>query len=215
MGTSRTTPRYRGGKACIDGTRIAVVDIVVLDKPWVPARRDAGPLHAPPYARPVHSALAYYYDNRDEIEAYFEESQRAAAELEAERAEVPEPPSGPVVPRRFPLFTDENIDGPIIRGLRQRGWDVQHATSELGEQTKDAPLFRLAASLDRAFVSTDKHMLKLAKSWLEAGRPSGWSGGNRARRSAFTSRWCLTASRNWRHATTSSRIRSPTLKLPK
>jgi predicted nuclease of predicted toxin-antitoxin system len=75
------------------------------------------------------------------------------------------------VPGRFPLFTDENVDGPIIRGLRQRGWDVQHATKELGEKTKDAPLFHLAASLDRVFVSTDKDMLKLAKSWLAAGRP--------------------------------------------
>jgi NAD(P)-dependent dehydrogenase (short-subunit alcohol dehydrogenase family) len=75
------------------------------------------------------------------------------------------------VPGRFPLFTDENVDGPIIRGLRQRGWDVQHATKELGEKTKDAPIFHLAASLDRVFVSTDKDMLKLAKSWLAAGRP--------------------------------------------
>jgi predicted nuclease of predicted toxin-antitoxin system len=62
---------------------------------------------------------------------------------------------------RFFFFTDENIDGPIIRGLRQR-W-MLHATRELGEETKDAPLFQLAASLDRVFVSTDKHMLQLAK----------------------------------------------------
>ena len=75
------------------------------------------------------------------------------------------------MPGRFPLFTDENIDGPIIRGLRQRGWDVQHATVELGEGTIDEPLFQLAASLDRVFVSTDMDMLKLAKGWLEAGRP--------------------------------------------
>ena len=75
------------------------------------------------------------------------------------------------MPGRFSLFTDENIDGPIIRGLRQRGWDVQHATKELGEETKDAPLFHLAASLDRVFVSTDKDMLRLAKDWLSAGRP--------------------------------------------
>lgn len=73
------------------------------------------------------------------------------------------------MPGRFPLFTDENIDGPMIRGLRQRGWDVQHATKELGEETKDGPLFHLAASLDRVFVSTDKDMLKLAKRWLQAG----------------------------------------------
>jgi predicted nuclease of predicted toxin-antitoxin system len=75
------------------------------------------------------------------------------------------------VPGRFPLFTDENIDGPIIRGLRQRGWDVLHATRELGEETKDEPLFRLAASLGRVFVSTDRHMLQLAKKWLEVNRP--------------------------------------------
>jgi hypothetical protein len=75
------------------------------------------------------------------------------------------------VPGRFPLFTGENVDGPIIRGLRQRGWDVQHAIKELGEETKDAPLFHLTASLDRVFVSTDEDMLRLAKDWLRAGSP--------------------------------------------
>jgi predicted nuclease of predicted toxin-antitoxin system len=75
------------------------------------------------------------------------------------------------VPGRFPLFTDENVDGPIVRGLRQRGWDVLHATEELGEKTKDAPLLQLAASLDRVFVSTDKDMLSLTRDWLKAGRP--------------------------------------------
>jgi hypothetical protein len=44
------------------------------------------------YVRPltlaqVHSALAYYYDHRHEIDSYFDESQQAAAELEAERTE--------------------------------------------------------------------------------------------------------------------------------
>lgn len=72
---------------------------------------------------------------------------------------------------RFPLFTDENVDGPIIRGLRHRGWDVQHATDKVGQNTEDASLFQLAASLDRVFVSTDKDMLILAKDWLRAGRP--------------------------------------------
>ena len=75
------------------------------------------------------------------------------------------------MPGRFPLFTDENVDGPIVRGLRQRGWDVRHATQELGEETKDAPLLHLAASLGHVFVSTDKDMLRLAKDWLRAGRP--------------------------------------------
>jgi hypothetical protein len=64
-----------------------VVDIVLLHKRG----------HTPEemqtyYMRPltlaqVHSALAYYYDHREELEAYFERADRAVAELEADRAE--------------------------------------------------------------------------------------------------------------------------------
>ena len=81
------TPGIRGGKACVEGTRIAVVDIVLLHKRG----------HHPEemldyYVRPltlaqVHSALLYYYDHPEEIEAYFEDSHQAGAELEASRAE--------------------------------------------------------------------------------------------------------------------------------
>ncbi len=74
------------------------------------------------------------------------------------------------MPRRFPLFTDENVDGPIIRGLRQRGWDLQHATEEFGERTKDTPLLEHASGLGRVFVSTDKDMLPIGKRWLKEGR---------------------------------------------
>jgi uncharacterized protein (DUF433 family) len=80
-------PEVRAGKACIEGTRLAVVDIVLLHKRG----------HTPEemqtyYMRPltlaqVHSALAYYYDHREEVEAYFEQSHQAAAELEAAQAE--------------------------------------------------------------------------------------------------------------------------------
>lgn len=71
----------------------------------------------------------------------------------------------------FPLFTDENVDGPIIEGLRLRGWDVKHATEEVGEKTRDEPLFEHVASLGRVMVSTDKDMLHLALSWVREGRP--------------------------------------------
>jgi predicted nuclease of predicted toxin-antitoxin system len=71
---------------------------------------------------------------------------------------------------RFPLFTDENVDGPVIRGLRQRGWDVQHASEEVGEKTKDLPLLEQATEIGRVFVSTDKDMLPIAKQWAREGR---------------------------------------------
>jgi hypothetical protein len=75
------------------------------------------------------------------------------------------------VAERPPLCTDENVDGPIVRGLRHRGWDVLHATEELGEKTKDRPLFELAAHLSRVLVSTDKDMLPIAHAWLRENRP--------------------------------------------
>jgi len=80
-------PEVRAGKACIGGTRIAVADIVVLHKRGYRPEEMLDHYMRPLTLAQVHSALAYYYDHRDEIEAYFEESQRAAAELEAERAE--------------------------------------------------------------------------------------------------------------------------------
>lgn len=74
------------------------------------------------------------------------------------------------MPGRFPLFTDENVDGPIIRGLRQRGWDVQHATEEFGEKTSDTPLLEHASRLGRVMASTDKHLLRIGRRWAKEGR---------------------------------------------
>jgi len=81
------TPEVRGGKACIEGTRIAVVDIVLLHKRGLSPQEMLGYYARPLSLAQVHSALAYYYDHPEEIEAYFEESHKAAAELEAARAE--------------------------------------------------------------------------------------------------------------------------------
>jgi uncharacterized protein (DUF433 family) len=80
-------PEVRAGKACIDGTRIAVVDIVVLHKGGYRPEEMLNHYMRPLTLAQVHSALAYYYDHPEEVEGYFEESQQAAAELEAERAE--------------------------------------------------------------------------------------------------------------------------------
>jgi uncharacterized protein (DUF433 family) len=65
------TPGVCGGKACIAGTRIRVMDIAG----W----HDAGATPAEmiemfPHIThaDVHAALAYYFDNREEIAALFE-----------------------------------------------------------------------------------------------------------------------------------------------
>ena len=80
-------PEVCGGKACIDGTRIRVMDIVALEREgYVPDKM----LHV--FAVPltlgqVHAALAYYYDHQAEIEASFTEAHESAIESQRKRAE--------------------------------------------------------------------------------------------------------------------------------
>ena len=80
-------PEVCGGNACIDGTRIRVMDVVCL--------LNAG--HAPEQMLAVfsvsltlgqiHAALAYYYDHQGEIEAAFAEEDEIDAETERRRTE--------------------------------------------------------------------------------------------------------------------------------
>jgi len=60
-------PEVRAGKACIDGTRIAVVDIVTLLKRGYRPEEMLDHYQRPLTLAQVHSALAYYYDHRDKI----------------------------------------------------------------------------------------------------------------------------------------------------
>jgi uncharacterized protein (DUF433 family) len=62
------TPGACGGKACIDGTRIRVNNVVFLYKDGA---NDEKILEAYPQLTPaqIHAALAYYYDNPEQIDA--------------------------------------------------------------------------------------------------------------------------------------------------
>ena len=63
------TPGVCGGKACIGGTRIRVMDIVVLHRQGMPPEQMLDHYSSRPLTlAEVHSALAYYYDHKDEIE---------------------------------------------------------------------------------------------------------------------------------------------------
>ena len=78
-------PEVCGGRACIDGTRIRVMDIVGLQQ------QGYGPekmLEAYPSLNlaQVHAALSYYYEHSAEIGAAFEEDRGIAAEIEHDRA---------------------------------------------------------------------------------------------------------------------------------
>jgi uncharacterized protein (DUF433 family) len=82
------TPGVCGGKACIDGTRIRVMDIVVLHKSGMPPEQMLDFYSSRPLTlAEVYAAISYYYDNPDEIEASFAEDERWEAEHERRKAE--------------------------------------------------------------------------------------------------------------------------------
>lgn len=82
-------PEVCGGKACIDGTRIRVMDIVCLhEEGHTPEQMlNVFATAAPLTLSQVHAALTYYYDHKDEIEASFAEDERIVAEHDRKRAE--------------------------------------------------------------------------------------------------------------------------------
>jgi predicted nuclease of predicted toxin-antitoxin system len=72
---------------------------------------------------------------------------------------------------RFPLLTDENIDGPLIGALRSAGWEVALAGEIFGERTDDEVLFEYAAYHGLVLVSTDQDHLEIADRWLREWKP--------------------------------------------
>jgi uncharacterized protein (DUF433 family) len=80
-------PRICGGKACIDGTRIRVMDIVCLEREGYKPENMLDVFASRLTLAQVHAALAYYYDNRDEIEASFKEEEGIEDEIDRDRAE--------------------------------------------------------------------------------------------------------------------------------
>ena len=72
---------------------------------------------------------------------------------------------------RFPLFTDENVDGILVEALRREGWDVVRAIEVFGERTDDGILLEWAVAHDRVFVTTDDGVEAIAEQWLREWRP--------------------------------------------
>jgi hypothetical protein len=71
---------------------------------------------------------------------------------------------------RFPLLTDENVQGPLIEGLKANGWDVILTIDVFGQRSVDEPVFEYAAQHARVLVSTDVDCLIIAARWIEQGR---------------------------------------------
>ncbi len=67
-------PGVRGGRACIDDTRIAVVDIAAILRQGTPPEQIILSYPSLNLAQ-VYAAISYYYENRNEVEAEIAEDE--------------------------------------------------------------------------------------------------------------------------------------------
>jgi len=56
---------------------------------------------------------------------------------------------------RFPLYTDADVRGPLIKALKSAAWDIARAIDEMVEGTSDPPHFERAVKLGRVLVTND------------------------------------------------------------
>ena len=80
------TPGVCGGKPCIEGTRIRVLDIVGLHRRGYDPEDMLDTYAVRLTLGQVYSALAYYHDHKAEIEAEIREDRKIAARIERDRA---------------------------------------------------------------------------------------------------------------------------------
>ena len=80
-------PTVCHGRACVEGTRVRVMDVVVLHEEGLSPEQIA--VEFPSLSGPVdvYAALVYWNDHKDEIEADFAEDERLAAEAERRQAD--------------------------------------------------------------------------------------------------------------------------------
>jgi Domain of unknown function (DUF5615) len=83
----------------------------------------------------------------------------------------------------FPLLTDENVPGPLIEGLKARGWNVLRVVDVFGERSVDPEVFAHAAERGLVLASTDRDCLVIARPMFlhrveigvgRDGLPSAW-----------------------------------------
>lgn len=77
---------------------------------------------------------------------------------------------------RFPPYTDADIRGPLVKALRNTGWDIVRAIDEMVEGTKNPPHFERAVKLGRVLVTND------------AGRRRGRRSGTKQSAASFESK---------------------------
>lgn len=88
------SPGVCGGRACVAGTRVRVMDIVAMHEEGMTPERIVEELTSLSGVEDVYAALLYKRDHQDEIAADFSEAKRASAEAERLEEELQKRPNG-------------------------------------------------------------------------------------------------------------------------
>jgi uncharacterized protein (DUF433 family) len=75
-----------GGRPCIDGTRVRVLNIVYLLREGYSPEQMLEQYPSLSLAQ-IHAALAYYYDHKEEVESYIKEDETWDERYERDRYE--------------------------------------------------------------------------------------------------------------------------------
>jgi uncharacterized protein (DUF433 family) len=81
-----STPGVCAGRPRIDGHRITVEDVAVWHERMAMSPDEIVSAHPSITLSDVHAALAYYYENRKQIDAAIQEGERFVAEMRAKSA---------------------------------------------------------------------------------------------------------------------------------
>ncbi len=103
-------PRVRGGKACIEGTRVAVEDIVFYFHRGYSAARIQEEFPQLNLAQ-VYAALSYYHDRKDEIDASIKAKEGTTERLERQWRDYADGHGGH--PPKEPAPEDRHIARPV------------------------------------------------------------------------------------------------------
>ena len=71
---------------------------------------------------------------------------------------------------RFPLYTDADVRGHVVKALRNAGWDLVRAIDEFPEGEDDPVHFDRAVSLGRVLVTNDNGQRERAREWYREGK---------------------------------------------
>jgi len=103
-------PKVRCGKPCIEGTRVAVEDIVFYFQRGYPAERIQEEFTQLNLAK-VYAALSYYHERKDEIDASIQAKEGTTEKLENQWQEYAERHGGQ--PPEDPAPEDRHIARPV------------------------------------------------------------------------------------------------------